>query len=106
MLKAETSNSILDCCFSEVGSKSATAKKNLFTTKQYDNCEKLLYLYRWLESNGKNLNFYPNIISTIKEICPTVTCCETEDEVTEGLSFTVKLVCSDDILADSFIIYT
>lgn len=97
----------MNICLHNIASRESLLSQNLLDSSKLKVDEKLLYLYTFLENNGKNVYKYPNIISNIRRICGN--CCT--DSFTNkankesDLLVTIIASCSDSVLAEGFVIY-
>lgn len=93
-------------CISTISGKEALLQGNLINDKKLKCNEKLLFLYSFLEKQGINIYVYPNVIKNIRVLCND--CCPTDviaNPIEDELEMTVEIVCSDSIIAESFVIY-
>lgn len=93
-------------CISTVSREEALLQGNLITNKKLKCEEKLLFLYGFLQNNGINIYKHPNIIKNLRLLCDD--CCPatlTTTEITDEFEMSVDIICSDNIIAESFVIY-
>lgn len=95
---------MLDCCISGLQEEEVILNKNLFTNSKLTCENKLLFLYGFLEKQGINIYKHENIIKNIRSLCNN---CNSDIVDVKNVEFylDVDIICSDNILAESFIIY-
>jgi hypothetical protein len=95
-------------CIASKSGEEAKNQSNLIKDRKLKCDEKLLFLYSFLEKQGINIYKYPNIIKNIRVLCND--CCPTDvisinNPIEDELEVSIEIVCSDNILAESFVIY-
>lgn len=97
----------LSTCFAKVSVEEADLQSNLFKDNDIKCKERLLFLYSFLEKQGINIYKHNNIVSNIRSICGS---CNGSSTVmpelhTDDLNVSIEIICSDSIIAESFVIY-
>lgn len=95
---------MIDCCLSENAVKEVELTNNLFHSNKLSCNNKLLFLYSFLEKQGININKYDNIVKNINQICGK-SCNDDVSTISVDFYLEVEIVCSDSIIAESFVIY-
>lgn len=96
----------LNECIVQYSTEEADLQSNLFKDNKIKCKERLLFLYGFLEKQGINIYKHDNIVSNIRSLCGN--CNNTNVTTTlptDDLNVTIEIICSDSIIAESFVVY-